>query len=523
MKVSLWRASLVALVLPFSGAWADAVSPAPDAVAVTIYHDDGLSTSDLLHPDATLSDRGLALISETRQVDLPAGPSQIRFRGVASTMVPQTVTIDGLPAGALERNFDYDLLSPGSLLAKSIGETVHLVRTDPKTGRTTEVPAIVRTGPDGAMLEVDGKLEALGCSGLPERLVFDKAPDGLTDTPTLTVRTNAPAAGHYTITLTYIATGLNWSADYVAHVHGGTLDLSGWLTLANFGSTGFGRVPVAAVAGRLNTTGEDTPVHAQALALATECWPTDIDWATRRHLNEAFRALNLAMPAPPPPAPMAGTVDTVVVTGERKAEQRQLGDYKLYQLPEPTDMPAHETKQVLFLDQHDVPFERLYRYRVSNESRSGANPATLVLRLDNKAEAGLGKPLPAGDVAVTEPGPGGAPIFIGQQAVRDTPVGLPVEIENGLVFSVQVNQTLADEKKTGSGNDSREQRTLDFEIVNNRPEEITFELWQDLSDGQVKILSESQPHVEDRGAAIWRIALKPGERVPVRFAVDSPY
>ena len=517
----LWRASLIALVLPFGGAWADAISPAADAVAVTIYHDDALSTANLLHPDATpwVMDEGLALISETRQIDLPAGPSQIRFRGVASTMVPQTATIDGLPAGTLERNFDYDLLSPGSLLAKSIGETVHLIRTDPKTGKTTDVPAIVRTGPNGAMLEVDGKLEALRCSGLPERLVFDRTPDGLTDTPTLTVRTDAPAAGRYTVKLTYLATGLNWSADYVARVHGRTLDLSGWLTLANFGSTGFGRIPIAAVAGHLNTTGDDKPVHAQALALATQCWPTDIDWATRRAI-----LMDMAPPPPPPPAPMmAGVIETVVVSAERKAEQRQLGDYKLYQLPEPTDMPAHETKQVLFLDQTDVPFERLYRYRVSGESESGANPATLVLRLKNTAESGLGKPLPAGFVAVTEPGPGGAPIFIGQQAVRDTPIGLPVEIENGAVYSVLVSQTLADEKKTGSGDSQRVQRTFDFELANDRSETISFELWQDLYNGAARILSEPEPHAVDRGAAIWRIALKPGERRQMRIAVDSPY
>ena len=161
-----WCASLAALLLSAGGAWADTVSPAADAVTVTIYHTDGLQTSDLLHPEQNpwVLDQGLALITETRQIDLPAGPSEIRFRGVASTMVPQTATIDGLPAGALERNFDYDLLSPGSLLAKSIGRTVHLIRTDPKTGRFTDVTAIVRTGPDGAMLEVGGKLEARpGC------------------------------------------------------------------------------------------------------------------------------------------------------------------------------------------------------------------------------------------------------------------------------------------------------------------------------------------------------------------------
>lgn len=520
--MKLRHASLAALLLSAGAATADTVSPAPDAVAVTLYHADGLSTAELLHPESNpwILDEGLALITETRQVDLPAGPSEIRFRGVASTMVPQTADIAGLPAGALERNFDYDLLSPGSLLAKSIGSTVHLIRTDPKTGKSVDRTAIVRTGPDGAMLEIDGKLEALRCSGLPERLVFDKAPDGLTDTPTLSVRTNAPAAGRYTVKLSYIATGLNWSADYVARVHGATLDLAGWLTLANFGSTGFARVPISAVAGKLNVTGEDTPIHPQALALATHCWPTNIDWATHRRLLKARFADLQSTPVNASASP----VETVVVTAEeRVSDPRQLGDYKLYELPEPTDMPAHETKQVRFLDARDVPFQRLYRYRVGDESDGRGNPATMVLRLANTAEGGLGKPLPAGEIAVTEPGPGETPIFVGQQGTRDVPIGLPVEIETGEVFSVQVEETLADEKKIAAGDGQRTQRTRDFEIANNRSETVAFELWQDLYGGEAKILSETRPHVVDRGAAIWRIALKPGERVQMRFAIDAPY
>ncbi len=517
-----WRAILPALLLTAGAASADVVSPAADTVTVTIYHDDDLQTADLLHPEKNpeIQDQGLALITETRQIDLPAGSSEIRFRGVASTMVPQTATIDGLPAGTIERNFDYDLLSPGSLLAKSVGETVHLIRTNPKTGRSTDVTAVVRTGPDGAMLEVDGKLEALRCSGLPERLVFDKTPDGLTDTPTLTVRTNAPAAGHYTVKLSYIATGLNWSADYVARVHSHVLDLSGWLTLANFGSTGFARVPIAAVAGRLNTTGEDTPIHPQALALATHCWPTNVAWWAYRLFRQ--RAENIQSVPLAVTAYSGSGIESVVVTGSRVADARQLGDYKIYDLPEPTDMPAHETKQVEFLDLHDVPFAPIYRYRASGESGEG-NPSTLVLRLMNTAAGGLGKPLPAGQVALSEPGPEGLPIFIGQAGVKDMPVGLPVELETGEVFTVPVSEAVGHETRTGSGDTLRVQRVMDFKIANNRAEAIAFELWQDLDGGEAKILSETLRHVVDRGAAIWRIALKPGEKVQLRVTVEASY
>jgi hypothetical protein len=185
-------------------------------------------------------------------------------------------------------------------------------------------------------------------------------------------------------------------------------------------------------------------------------------------------------------------------------------------------MPAHETKQVEFLDLHDVPFTPVYRYRASDRLSEG-DPSTLVLRLMNTAAGGLGKPLPAGAVALSEPGPEGMPIFIGQAGVRDMPVGLPVELETGDVFNVAVSQAVAAETRTGEGDTLRVQRVMDFKIANNRPEAIAFELWQDLDGGSARILSETRPYVIDRGAAIWRIALKPGETVQLRATVEASY
>jgi hypothetical protein len=432
-------------------------------------------------------------------------------------MVPQSADIGGLPDGTLERDFDYDLLSPGSLLAKSIGETVHLERTDPATGKRTEVAAVVRTGPAGVMLQIDGKLEALHCSGLPEKLVFDKAPDGLTDVPTLAVRTNAPAAGHYTVRLSYIATGLNWSADYVAHIRPGghTLDLTGWLTLANFGSTGFAHVPIQAIAGKVNVTGQDLPVHPAPAAFNAQCWPTKFIWWTPRPFDWKSRRGEGDMQSVP--------IAVTALTGANLAEVRALGDYKLYALPAPTDMPARETKQVQFLDQRGVPFERFYFHRIDQESEADASEPTLAgLRLHNVADGGLGQSLPAGAIAVTEPGPDGAPVFISATAIRDTPVGLPVELSGGATFSVQVAHKLVATTTTGKGDSARTQRTLDLEISNLRAEAVVVDLAQPLWNGQGKILSETRPHVMDRGAAVWLLSLKPGERVQMRLALDMP-
>jgi len=219
------------------------------------------------------------------------------------------------------------------------------------------------------------------------------------------------------------------------------------------------------------------------------------------------------------PLAVAGATETVVVTGSR-IDPRQLGDYKLYPLPEPTDLPARETKQVQFLDLHAVPFERVYRY--ADEYTDGG-PARTVLRLRNTVAAGLGKPLPAGDFAVSEDAPNGAPVFVGQMHVDDTPVGLPVEIEIGETVSVMVQRVEIEHTQTGTGDKARFKRTLEYAVANNRAEPIAFELWESLANGEAKVLSEDRPHTEERGAAIWHIALKPGERVTVRLRLETPY
>lgn len=510
----------------------DVVSAGPDAVHLTLYHQDGLATEDLIRPNDTgwLRDSGLAFITEERTVDLPAGPSTIRFRGVASTMVPQSADVTGLPQAIVERDFDYDLLSPGSLLAKSIGQTVHLVRTNPKTGVETEQDAIVRSGPSGALLEIDGKLEALQCSGLPEKVLFDAVPEGLTDTPTLSLHTVASEAGRYTVKLSYVATGLNWNADYVGRIaeDGKTLDLSGWLTLANFGSTSFARVPLDVVAGRVNTTGDDAPVDANAAAFASNCWRTNIQWGTysalqRRMMGDSgpqyIQTVPIAITA------VSNDIQTVVVTAEKRTsiEARALGDYKLYPLPEPTTMAAQQSKQVQFVDKQSVPFDRLYSYAFDAlDGAEATDAARILVRLDNSKAKGLGLPLPAGLVSIQAPDTNGAPIFQGQGSVDDTPEGLPIDIYVGQAAEVQVEHSISKSETVGSGNTKSEHDTIDIAIANAKSVPIQFEYYDFASARGAKIVAETQGHTIKKNVAMWGFTVPPGGHATLQYTIATP-
>jgi len=514
------RAAALASLLLATTASADVMSAHSDSVSVTLYHTRAADMDDLTR-GYTSDKEAFGFITETRELDLPAGPSVIRFSDVASTIVPESASIKGLPQNPAEQDFDYDLLSPGALLAHSIGETVHLVRTDEKNGKETDQPVLIRAAASGAVLDNGGKIEALHCGGPAERLVFDRIPSGLMATPTLSARVTVPQAGHYTVKLSYIATGMNWAANYVARINpdGKTLALSGWITLANFSDTSFHDAQTEVVAGHLNTTGDDRPNRAQAESVTPKCWPLSVDWGTpvmsdvlRRRLEGRYPQVGLYSSSP-------------VTAVSSEIDPRALGDYKLYPLPVATTVAARQTKQVQFLDLHEVKFERIYAYASMLNKDDTSNVLGLAIaeyRLQNLDTNGLGKPLPAGEISITEPRANATPVFIGENSVDDSPVGAEVNIDTGGTFDVHVDRRIVSSETRGTGDAQRVRDKIEIAIENDKPISIPFELWQDLRWDGARILTEDRPHVTDKGSALWRFPLAPGERVVVHYTVEYP-
>jgi len=114
-----------------------------------------------------------------------------------------------------------------------------------------------------------------------------------------------------------------------------------------------------------------------------------------------------------------------MVTGQL-AQQEELGDLKLYRIPERTTVASMSQKQVALLDRPAVPVEAIYRITPLGEDMAGG--VQLVLRAQNRKAKGLGLPLPAGRVAVSEP-MGGRAILLGEGAIDDKAVDEDVEVE----------------------------------------------------------------------------------------------
>lgn len=506
---------LIACILSFAcpasaSAQATYVSPAPTAVGVTVYRSSGGAENGKWDLNWL---NGYALISEKRAITIPAGDADIRFEGVAGGIIPESAIVTGLPDGVVEKNQDANLLSPGSLLGHYLGRRVQLQRTSKATGEVSQHEAIIRSGPGGAVvLQTREGFEALRCSGVNETLVYPDLPQALSAKPTLSIRTRSERTASATVTLSYLATGFDWRANYVATLtpDGRHIDLFAWVTLANADPTSFRNASTNAVAGRLNTEDMQRRYPPRAEPLRLRCWPQGTTTSDLRKRDVAQDidmfppAMAMAPPPPPPPSPERGG-DEIVVTGARmKAEQEELGDLKLYRIPEPVTVAARSQKQVAMLERSRVPVDLLYRVRVSGAHIYQNN---LVVKALNRKEANLGLPLPAGGFALFEPWRG-RPLLIGEGSTDDKAVGEKVEIELGSPTNV-TSELIATERDSGG-----EERVLT--VSNALPRPVSFEA--ELGPVEERLHARSGGTiVRADGKWIWRVTVPGNSRQQLTY------
>lgn len=403
--------------------------------------------------------QGYALITETRTINLPAGDAMVRFEGVSEGMFPESAIVTGLPNGVREKNRDARLLSPQGLVDAYLKREVSIIRTDKATGVSRTQNVFITAGPDGGVIfESDQGFEALRCTGLPERMTFAKVPADLSPKPTLSILTTATRAVTATLSLTYLASGFDWQANYVATVKqrppGETpkMDLFAWLTVANGGNQSFENANMMAIAGEPNRERREDQVRPTGGALKIRCWP--MQRTDQVPYNPGYLS---AYPPPPPPAPMPmmdAAGETITVTAQRRngkmlemaspvavvvAEQENLGDLKLYRVPARVTVSAKGQKQVAMIVQPDVRYERVYIANTSDYA-DGSAPLSYILRSRNDEESGLGIPLPAGKVAVFENSPVG-PLLAGEGDLPDRAIDNDIEIVVGQSSDVRLSVT----------------------------------------------------------------------------------
>lgn len=476
--VTGWLAGLaLSGALSTSGHAQDAATPpvpgarsAQGDVSVTIYNND------------------LALIQDVRPLDLGNGRVQQDFPDVSAAIRPETVTLSVADAQIVEQNFDYDLLTPSSLMEKAVGETITVVRTNPGTGAEVRERARVLAVNGGVVLQIGDHVEVLRDDGLPARAIFDRVPASLRARPTLSVTLASSRAGRRPATLSYLSRRLGWVADYVALFDQGrgVIDVQGWVTLRNETGTTFANARTLLVAGEV-ASGDDEQ-------------------------NGGYR------PRPRRAGPLRAA-------GTETAGREQLGDFYLYPLPGRTTIADKQTKQVSFLDVKGATASAGYEYQNDwLETQAEPESAASVLRFVTSREGGLGDALPAGTVRVYQRDARGQAQFTGESRIGHTPQGSSIALRTGDAFDVKVKSTVVERRSMGP---FQWRTRMSYALTNARARPVVVDLIQaglDWSISSTGIVEESQrSERRDSDSAVWRVSVPANGSVTVTATFDTRY
>lgn len=428
----------------------------------------------------TIYNSNLALVKDTRAINLNKGIQTIALRDVSAQIRPETALFKSINAvgsiSVLEQNFDFDLLTPEKLLEKYVGKTVNLLKSNPATGVESNEVATVLSANNGVVLKVGNRIETGPFSGAANgKIVFDTIPANLRDRPTLTTQVNNKGTQQQTVELSYLTGGLGWKADYVAELNAkeDSIDLSGWVTLSNTSGASYQNAKLQLVAGDVNL------VHPQGRPMV-------------KTMRGDMAMAEVAMPM----------------------QEESLLEYHLYTLDRTTTIADNQTKQVALLTAQHVPARKElvlkgadYYYQSQYGEIGTKMKVGVFVEFDNTERAQLGIPLPKGILRVYKKDSAGNAQFVGEDTIDHTPKNETVRLKLGDAFDVTADKKQTQFKvlpKPTKGINAFES-AYEITLKNAKKEKVVVSVQEPIS-GDWKILSESAPHRKANSQlAIWQI------------------
>jgi hypothetical protein len=421
--------------------------------------DQATTLNDQTDLNVTVYNSNIALIRDVRQLTVPTGSFRLKFEDIAATVNPATVHFRSLTEpeklNVIEQNYEYDLLEPAKLLHKYVGKEVTLVRSymDNGTTKHEEVKAILLADNNGPVWKIGNDI----VTGIyAEGYRFPEVPANLYDRPTLLMSLDNSGARKHQIEASYLANNLSWNADYVLTVarEERAADLDGWVTISNNSGTAFHNARLQLVAGDLNRLPQGN-----------------------MQTRDEVRAMKS----------MAGAAP--------QFQQENFSEYHLYTLGRRTSVEDKETKQISLLQGSGVPVEKLfvvngqnfYYHNYQNPGSPLKDPVMVYYKFKNEEKAGLGMPLPAGNVRVYQKDSKGGVLFIGEDRIDHTPKDETVTVHIGNAFDI-----IAERKQTDFKKIANNVYEMEFEITlrNHKDTPITVEANEPIG-GTWEMLSSS--------------------------------
>lgn len=345
----------------------------------------------------TVYNQNLALVRETRQLEIPSGLSTIAFTDVAAQIDPTSVHFKSIDApgklNILEQNFEYDLVDAQKIMGKYIDHKIRLVL---EKGEVFDGTLLSTSGSNVVLKSHDGRIQVVQ-TGSIQHFDFPELPEGLITRPTLVWSVQNKGSSDQKTELSYLTRGMNWHAEYVAVAAADdkSIDLSGWVSLENRSGATYKNARLKLVAGDVNL------VQEQA--------------RRGRMVKYAEQALAAA----------------------DQFEEKSFFEYHLYTLQRQTTLKQNQTKQISLFPAARTATEKIYVY----DGNMYGKKVRVHLAFQNRKKDGLGLPLPKGKIRVYKEDDDGSLEFIGEDLIDHTPENENVRLFLGNAFDIVGERT----------------------------------------------------------------------------------
>lgn len=438
----------------------------------------------------TVYNSGMALVRDTRQVNLPQGQVRLRLEDVPEKAEPDTVQMVSVSAPqeleVLEQSYSYNPVTFPKLLDAYVGKTITVVRSHWRNGAVTEEPVqaklLAATPP---VLEINGQI----VTGLEtHHYIFPSLPPGFDSQPTFTFLLRNHHSGPQAVEASYLTNGIGWSTDYILSIsHASDVaNLTGWVTLKNESGASYPNAVLQLIAGQVHRVGISGVIGGIAAA------PSE-------------RMMAAEAPAP-------------------QFVQQAFSAYHLYTLDRPATLPNHESKQIRLLGASGVRISRTYEvngqsyyYRNPEPGAPRHDPVEMHVKFENSKTNSLGMPLPAGTVRVYQSDSAGLEQLLGEASIQHTPEDETLNLNVGSAFDVVEERKQTDYQRRGP---HAAESSYEVTLRNHQSQPIQVEVNEPFQ-GDWQILNSNFPYEKTSAfSARFKVPVKAGGAAVLKYRVE---
>jgi hypothetical protein len=421
--------------------------------------------------EVTIYNQNFGVVKETREIDLEEGMNTVMIQDVAKLIDPTSVSIKDLTANThvLEQNYLYDIVSKEKIYEKYIGKEITIVD---KNGETIKGTLLSFSGNE-LIIQNDEGVHILKS----EQVSLPKLPEELITKPTLKWLLDTDKKGSHDIQLSYMTSGLNWEADYVAVVNNddSKVDLTSWVTIDNTSGASYKNAKLKLIAGEVHRVSE---VGRDYMVEETKAVP-----APEQFVEEAFF------------------------------------EYHMYTLQRTTDVLDNQQKQVTLFEADNVSVKKEYVFDTGGYyyyGYGGENKIKTMLNLENTEKNNMGMPLPKGKMRVYKKDSEGQLQFIGEDMIDHTPKDEKIRIYLGDAFDLVGEKKQTEYDRIG---DDVIEISYEVSLRNHKDEDVTIVVIERVWGDWEMIKSSHDWEKEDAYTIVWYIKVPKNDEATLTYTV----